>query len=80
MNDELQDPVIEVDDPHLNGGLADGDVVQWGERRPWRVGPGGFSAAALGGFALGAAATLSVLALCGWVGPKREFPNLSRFR
>jgi hypothetical protein len=36
------------------------------------VGPAGVSAAALGGFALGVAATLSALFFAGWLGPERE--------
>ena len=61
--------------------LTNGEMVHWMERKPIRVGPGGLSAAALGGFAAGVAATLGVLALAGWIGPERDLPDvrLNRF-
>ena len=75
MSEELLDPVVEGTEPHLNGGLANGEMVHWGDRKPIRVGPAGISAAALGGFAFGVVATLGVLALTGWIGPERELPD-----
>lgn len=78
MTDELLDTIEEADQtpPRGDGGLTNGEMVHWMDRPPIRVGPAGLSAAALGGFALGVAATLGVLALAGWIGPERERPDL----
>ena len=51
---------------------AEPEIVHWMEPRPLSVGAGGISATAAGAFALGAAATLGVLALMHWLGPERE--------
>lgn len=51
---------------------ADPEIVHWMEPRPLSLGPGAVSATAVGAFALGAAATLGVLALMHWLGPERE--------
>jgi hypothetical protein len=51
---------------------TNGEVVHWMDRPPMKVGPVGVSAAALGGFALGVAATLAVLALSDIVDPLVE--------
>ena len=77
MTDELLDTIEEADQapPQANGTVANGEMVHWMERKPIRVGPAGISAAALGGFAFGVAATLGVLALTGWIGPERELPD-----
>lgn len=76
MTDELRDTIEEADQAvHANGELNDGEMVHWMARPPLRVGVGGLSAAALGGFACGVAATLGVLALAGWIGPDRAPPR-----
>ncbi len=49
-----------------------GEVVHWMEPRPMAFGPAGISLAAAGAFALGAAATVTVLALMHWLGPDRR--------
>jgi hypothetical protein len=51
---------------------AEPEIVHWMEPRPLSVGAGGISATAAGAFVLGAAATLTVLALMRWLGPERE--------
>jgi hypothetical protein len=50
----------------------DGEVVHWMAPKPLSVGALGISAAAAGGFALGAATAVAVLALLHWLGPERE--------
>jgi hypothetical protein len=47
----------------------DGELVHWMEKKPLSLGPPGVSAAVLGGFALGVAATLVALALADVVDP-----------
>ncbi|THD58603.1 hypothetical protein [Phenylobacterium sp.] len=69
MSEEVLDHTEEAAEPipPANGGL-----VHWMAPKPLSLGPAGVSAAALGGFALGVAATLAALALAGWLGPERE--------
>ncbi|MBS0332297.1 MAG: hypothetical protein JSS35_05980 [Proteobacteria bacterium] len=80
MTDELLDTVEEANRDALqgNGAPTNGEMVHWMEKKPIRVGPAGISAAALGGFAFGVAATLGVLAVCGWIGPERDLPDMRR--
>jgi hypothetical protein len=68
MSEDVLDPTEEA----FEAPPANGEVVHWMEAKPMAVGPAGVSAAALGGFVLGVAATLSALALAGWLGPERE--------
>ena len=49
-----------------------GELVHWMEKKPLAVGPAGISAAAVGGFALGALATLAALAVMHMLGPQRR--------
>ncbi|MBS0360956.1 MAG: hypothetical protein JSR98_06220 [Proteobacteria bacterium] len=77
MTDEFLDTIEEADRAPP---LSNGEMVHWMEKKPIRVGPAGLSAAALGGFAFGVAATVSVLALMGWIGPERDLPDPRRFR
>jgi hypothetical protein len=59
-----------------------GEVVHWMEPRPMSVGPAGVSMAAAGAFALGALATVAVLAMMHWLKPERpvSLPGLRRWR
>jgi hypothetical protein len=50
----------------------DGELVHWMEPKTLALGPAGISAAAVGGFALGALVTLAALALMHLVGPERD--------
>lgn len=61
--------VEEVED--LEQPTPDGELVHWMEPKPLAVGPKGVSLAAAGGFALGVAAAVTVLALAHWLGPAR---------
>ncbi len=56
-----------------------GELVHW-MPNPLAVGPTGVSLAAVGAFALGAAATLAVLALTHWLGPQRGRFGFARRR
>jgi hypothetical protein len=49
-----------------------GEVVHWMEPRAMAFGPAGISFAAAGAFALGAVATVTVLAFMHWLGPDRR--------
>ena len=55
-------------------------LVHWMERRPVSVGPGGAVGAAAAGFLLGAALTVTALALSHWLDPDRPKELLKRFR
>jgi hypothetical protein len=59
---------------------SNGELVHWMARRPLTVGPAGISAAAAGAFALGAVATVVVLALMHWLGPERQVESPRRWR
>jgi hypothetical protein len=59
---------------------SNGELVHWMARRPLTVGPAGISAAAAGAFALGAVATVVVLALMHWLGPERQVEASRRWR
>ena len=50
---------------------ANGELVQWGEPKPLRIGPAGMSATAVAAFTLGVVTTVVVLALMHWLGPER---------
>jgi hypothetical protein len=63
---------IAPDEIELGPSSSDGELVHWMEPKPLTLGSVGISAAALGGFALGVASTLAVLALTGWIGPDRS--------
>lgn len=69
MSEQVLDHTEEAAEPPE---LANGEVVHWMDPKPLKVGPAGMSAAALGGFVLGVAGTLTMLALMGWLGPERE--------
>lgn len=56
-----------------------GEVVHWMAPKPLSVGPVGISAAAAGGFALGAVTAVAVLALLHWLGPEREVETPRRW-
>jgi hypothetical protein len=52
-----------------------GEVVHWMAPRPMSVGPAGISMAAAGAFALGALATVAVLAMLHMLNPQAETPS-----
>ncbi|HEY3949547.1 hypothetical protein [Phenylobacterium sp.] len=58
--------------------LTNGEMVHWMAKKPIRVGAGGLSAAAAGGFVLGAATAVAALALMGWIGPERRLADFDR--
>lgn len=49
-----------------------GELVHWMGRERLRLEPAGVSLAALGAFALGAAAAFGLVAAGRWLGPRRE--------
>ncbi|MDB5475153.1 MAG: hypothetical protein JWP49_664 [Phenylobacterium sp.] len=67
MTERMFDEIDDVLPPEPNG-----DLVQWMEPRPLTVGPAGISLATAGAFALGALATVAVLAALHWLGPQRR--------
>jgi hypothetical protein len=59
----------------------EGELVHWMEPRPLTVGAAGISVAAASAFALGAVATVAVLALMHWLGPQqRALPTVQHRR
>ena len=59
---------------------TNGELVHWMQPKPLSVGPAGISAAVAGAFAVGAVATVVVLALLHWLGPDRELETPRRWR
>jgi hypothetical protein len=66
MSEQVVEDLEDLEQPAANG-----ELVHWMGRKPLTVGPGGLSAAVASGFALGVAASVAVLALGGWLGPRR---------
>jgi len=66
MSEQVIEELEDLEQP-----APDGELVHWMPRERRRVGVGGVSAAAAGGFALGVAATVTVLALAHLLGPPR---------
>ena len=58
----------------------EGELVHWMEPRPPSLGPTGVSLATAGAFALGALATVGVLALLHWGPQRRGMPLRGRRR
>ncbi len=67
MSEQVVEDLEDLEQPAPNG-----ELVHWMQRKPLAVGPGGLSAAVASGFALGVAATVAVLALGGWLAPRRD--------
>ncbi len=77
MSEDAMEQSLEDIGPELPK-HTDGEVVHWMGRPPVKVGPLGVSVAAVGGFALGVAATLAVLALSDLVDPVVEIRRRRR--
>jgi hypothetical protein len=65
MTERMFDDIDDVLPPEPNG-----ELVQWMEPRPLTVGPTGISLATAGAFAVGALATVALLAALQWLGPR----------
>jgi hypothetical protein len=69
MSEDAMEESLSDIGPALPETDTNGEIVHWMDKRGVSVGPLGVSAAALGGFALGVAATLAVLAFTDIVDP-----------
>ena len=69
MSDSVFDDIDDVMPPEPGG-----ELVHWMEPRPMSLGAAGVTLTAVGAFALGALAAVTVLSLFHWVGPARELP------
>ncbi len=66
----MSEPVIDEVD-NLEQPTTDGELVHWMDRPPLRVGAAGVGLTAGAAFTLGVVATVTTLALMGWLGPER---------
>jgi hypothetical protein len=66
MSEQVQDGLGEALPPQPNG-----ELIHWMDKKPLSVGPKGLSATAGAAFSLGVIATVAVLALVHWLGPRR---------
>jgi len=69
MTQDAMDESLSDVGPALPDGDGDGEIVHWMDKPGMSVGPLGVSAAALGGFALGALSVLALLAFTDLVDP-----------
>jgi hypothetical protein len=69
MSEDAMEESLSDVGPALPDTEANGEVVHWMDRPPMTLGAAGISMTAVGGFALGVAATLAVLAFTDLVDP-----------